>query len=145
MPKLEATQVIEEHWDIKKIIIGTGIFLLLAGAAYAAKEYFSPVPNTSQDITHVQTTIGVKGAETSSTGSNPPTQQSQNNATFSLPSSTDIQNQIQNIQQQVTHLNISDLASSSPQVQAILQQIEQLPNAPANVAKEACINLCNRL
>ncbi len=146
MPKLETTQVIEEHWDVKKIIIGVIVFLFLAGAAFAAKEYMSPTPNTSQDITHIQTTIGVKGAETSTNNSNnTPTQQSPNNATFSLPSSTDIQNQIQNIQQQVTHLNVTDLASSSPQVQSIIQQIEQLPNAPANAAKEACINLCNRL
>lgn len=147
MPKLETTQVIEEHWDIKKIVIGVLVFSLLAGVAFAAKEYFSPIPNTAQDITHIQTTVGVKGAETNTndSGNGTQTQQSQNNGTFSLPSSTDIQNQIQNIQQQVTHINVADLASSSPQIQQIIQQVEKLPSTPINAAKAACINLCNNL
>lgn len=146
MTKQIESQFVEEKWDVKKIIIGTVLLLLLAGGAYAAKQYFAPSSIIPQDITHIQTTIGVKGAATNANGSSDsPTVQSDNHATFSLPSSTDIQNQIQHIQQQVTSLNVSELASSSPQVQSIIQQIEQLPKVPANAAKEACINLCNRL
>lgn len=66
----------------------------------------------------------------------------------SFPSSNSnsyLQNTISDIQQQAQNLNLAQIASSSPQIQQIIQQIQNLPQVPANDAKQACMQLCNKL
>jgi hypothetical protein len=72
-------------------------------------------------------------------------QKSTNHVSISLPSQVDVQNKIKDIQQQVTHLNVNDVASSSPQVQQILKQLQQIPAGPVGQVKEACMRLCSQL
>jgi hypothetical protein len=64
---------------------------------------------------------------------------------ITLPSQGDVQNQIQTIQQQVTHLDVAEVASSSPQVQQIIKQLQQIPAGSVNQVKDMCVRLCNNL
>lgn len=53
-----------------------------------------------------------------------------------------LQDKLNNIKNQVNNLNVSDLASSSPQLKKVIQDIEELKDLPKNQAKEACYNIC---
>jgi regulatory protein YycI of two-component signal transduction system YycFG len=52
---------------------------------------------------------------------------------------------IGSLKQQVAGLNVSDIASSSPQVQKILNDIKSLQEYPGNQMKEICNSICSRL
>lgn len=73
--------------------------------------------------------------------------QKQENA--SLPSASHLQNSLQQkldyIKQEVSKLDIKDIASSSPQVQKLIKDLNALKDYPANQIKEVCQNICNRL
>jgi len=145
-------QLLEETWDKKKIFIGVIIFLLFAGGAFAAKRYLFPSQGITSGKASEQATTGVQGAETTTTTTttddaeqNQSKQNGNASSSLTLPTTRDVQQQIQTIQQQVTHLNIADIASSSPQVQQVIEQIQQLPKLPAEAAKAACQQLCNNL
>ena len=49
---------------------------------------------------------------------------------------------IESLKQDVRGLNIVEIASSSPQVQKILNDIKFLEQYPANQAKEICKKIC---
>lgn len=134
----EQEEKMEEFWDIRKIIIGVIILLLLIfGALIGKRILFHESLAPSSFIPHLPS---VKGIRTF----NAP-QDSVSHIKISLPSQRDVQSQIQTIQQQVTHLNVQEVASSSPQVQAIIKQLQQLPSGPVGQVKDACIRLCNNL
>lgn len=134
----EKEEKYEEVWDIRKIIIGVVVLLLLiVGGVFAKKLYFHESLSPSSFIPKMPS---VKGLSTF----NAPADQV-SHVKITLPSQQDVQNQIQTIQQQVTHLNVAEIASSSPQVQNIIKQIENLPSGPESQVKDACMRLCNNL
>lgn len=53
-----------------------------------------------------------------------------------------VKEKINNIKQQVSGLNIVEIASSSPQVQKIISDIKSLEQYPTNQAKEICRKIC---
>jgi len=53
-----------------------------------------------------------------------------------------VKEKIDNLKQQVSNLNVSDIASSSPQVQKILNDIKALEQYPTNQLKEICRKIC---
>ena len=73
--------------------------------------------------------------------------QRQNNA--SLPSASSLQNSLQqklvDIQQHVSKLNIADIASSSPQVQKLIKDLNALKDYPSNQIKDVCQKICSGL
>ena len=126
-----------EVWDIRKIIAGVLVLLvLIVGGVVAKRIIFHESLSPSSFIPKMPS---VKGLQTF----NAPDQVSHMKIT--LPSQGDVVNQVQNIRSQVSNLNMAEIASSSPQVQEVLKQIENLPNAGTNQAKEACMRLCNNL
>ncbi len=52
---------------------------------------------------------------------------------------------INSIQDQAKNINLNQLASSSPQVRQIIQELQQLPQTPLNNAKNACLQICDKL
>lgn len=138
----EKEESIEEEWDRSRVIIGGVALVLLVVGGFMGKNYIlglfgikdQPIPFARQSV---------QGAQTVNIASeNPPTVP---HIQYSLPSTTDVTNKIQDLQKQVSHINIADVASSSPQIQQVIQQLEALPHMPGNVAKQACINVCNKL
>lgn len=53
-----------------------------------------------------------------------------------------VKEKINNLKQQVSGLNITEIASSSPQVQKILNDIKSLEQYPTNQVKEICRKIC---
>lgn len=70
---------------------------------------------------------------------------SKNTAYLTTPYTSTVQQKILGIQQQVSHLNGSDIASSPPQIQDIIRQIQSIPQGSINQIKQQCINICKRL
>lgn len=67
----------------------------------------------------------------------------------SLPSVSSLQNSLQqklgDIQQQASKLDIADIASSSPQVQKLIKDLNALKDYPINQAKDICQKICSSL
>lgn len=116
------------EWDKPRIIgfFAVLLFLLVGGLVF---KHFLLDANT------IPASQAVQGASTQ--------------ANESLPSVQDIKQgaaqQVAALQQQASQISVQEIASSSPQVQQILQQIKQLPSVPGNVAKQTCMNICNSL
>ena len=56
-----------------------------------------------------------------------------------------IQRQVQTIKQQAANINVEEIASSSPQIQNLINDLKALQNLPKDKAKEACYNICKGL
>ncbi|MBI3069837.1 MAG: hypothetical protein HYY87_00850 [Candidatus Levybacteria bacterium] len=122
----------EEAWDKKRIAVGVIITLLLAaGIAYGAKSFFL---EKKQGI--------VAGARVERERVLAPIE---NQPSFSLPSQSDIQQEIDKIRQDALKLNVSEIASSSPQVQKVLNDIKTLGDYPRSQAKDICQQICSGL
>ncbi|MDE2025088.1 MAG: hypothetical protein KGJ07_01190 [Patescibacteria group bacterium] len=129
----------DTEWDKKKIIAGVALFALLLASIIGLKLFVLP----KSIAQHIPIGPAVKGTSTvndPNTSFTDPTP-----ASISLPTTEDLQKKIGELQQQITHLSMGDIASSSPQIQQLIQSIEALPKAPGNAAKDACIQMCNRL
>lgn len=53
-----------------------------------------------------------------------------------------VKERINSLKREVSGLNLSEIASSSPQVQKIINDIKSLEQYPANQAKEICRQIC---
>ena len=126
-----------EVWDSRKVIAGIVVLLLLIFGGIVGKRILFHESLAPQSF--IPKMPSVKGLQTF----NAPDQVS--HVKITLPSQGDVNNQIQNIRNQVSNLNVTEIASSSPQVQQILQQIENIPAGPVGQVKEACMRLCNNL
>lgn len=124
----------EESWDVKKIIIGILVLFFLAGTAYAAKTFLL-------DKLDKQKKVDVAGASVEREKVFIPTE----NQAFSFPSQSDIQQKISDIRQDVVKLDALEIASSSPQVQKVLNDIKTLGEYPRNQAKDICQQICSNL
>ena len=67
----------------------------------------------------------------------------------SLPSTSNLQNSLQqklgDIQQEVSKLDIAEIASSSPQVQKLINDLNALKDYPSNQIKDVCEKICSGL
>lgn len=128
---------LEEVWDFRKIAVGiTFLLFLILGGIIGKRILFH---ESLDPMSFVPSLPSVKGV---STYFQP---QDGSHTKISLPTSQDVQNQIQQIQQQVTHLDVNDIATASPQVQQVLKQLQQLPEGPVGQVKAACMRLCGQL
>lgn len=57
----------------------------------------------------------------------------------------DVQGQINNLKNEAANINLVDVATSSPQVQKVINDLKALKNLPQDKLKETCTNICNRL
>ncbi len=139
MEKLEP----EESWNKKRIFLALFVIILLLAGAYGAKNFVlgkNSIPNASSIVSALQ---GVKGATTEedlgvkTTKTNPPA--------INLPVQKIIQDKINAIQQEANNLNIADVASSSPQVKKIIEDLQSLQDYPKNQAKDVCTKICSGL
>lgn len=115
----------DEEWDKKKIAAALVALLALlgTGAYYANTHIFKQSTPTVASIKK-----DVAGAETS--------------IKLSLPKE-ELQNKLEDIKEQVTNINVLEIASSSPQIQKVLNDIKSLESYPRNQAKEMCKKICD--
>ena len=118
----------EEHWDKRKIMIGLVIFGALLG--FGGYKIIPYMQNRLHTL-HAKAQQEVAGANTLA------------QPHFTLPNTSTVQNSVANLEQQALHLNVQDVASSSPQIQQLIKALQNLKQLPENQAKAACMKLCS--
>lgn len=123
----------EEVLDKKKIALGLVVAGVLLFSAYKIKTL---VLDVKQDLKKEKVSIKeVEGASTK-------------DVKFSLPTKDEIRESVSekvvSIKQEIERLRLEEVASSSPQVQKIIKDIQSIEEYPRNQAKEMCQQICSR-
>ncbi len=116
------------EWDKKKILFFLGAITLLLFAAYILKEEFL----SSQTSTAPMNKAEVEGVSTQDPLTAPEIKKN-------------IQNQITNLQTEAEKINVVDIATSSPQVQKVINDLKALQDYPKSQLKTTCEQICNSL
>lgn len=114
-------------WDKKKIILFCVIGVILLALAFNYKTAIlgeSLIPNQAKQLRQIKSVS---------------TQDLSNGIKQS------IQNNVNNLKNEAQSLDVAEIASSSPQVQKVLNDLRSLKDLPKNQLKNACENLCGRL
>lgn len=130
------TEFPAEKWDKKKIIMAIFILIFLAVGGIGVKTYLLD-STFSKSIGDPSLSKEIKGTSISPS------------PTASLPSARQIgegvvQN-LNNIQEEISKINVQELATSSPQIQKIVNDIKALPSVPGQQVKDICIKVCSGL
>lgn len=139
MEKLEP----EESWNKKRIFVTLFVIIILLAGAFGIKNFVLGNNSSSRESPIINALKSIKGAatqeelNTQAKKINPPA--------VDLPVQKIIQDQLGAIQQEVKNLNVTDIASSSPQVKKIIEDLQSLQDYPKNQAKDACIKICSGL
>lgn len=56
-----------------------------------------------------------------------------------------LRNQLNSIKTEAQNINVVDIATSSPQVQKVINDLKSLENLPQSQIKQACEKICNGL
>lgn len=125
---------IKESWNKKRLGVALIVLLILAGLGYGLKSHFLGGQPTPKQFSNSKS---VKGAtsDVSSNGSD------ESIANFG----TAVGKQLESIKKEAGSINITEIATSSPQVQKIVNDIKNLQNYPGSQAKEACFKICSGL
>lgn len=117
----------EESWDPKKLLALSILSVIVVVLLYSNRDMFlSRLPK----LQHSK----VAGAST----------QVRQKA-LSLPSQSDFKKQFDSIKAEVMGLDIQEVASSSPQVQKLINDIKGFKDLPKNQAKQFCEQVCSGL
>lgn len=118
-----------ETWDAKKILAG---LLLFAIIALSFKIFV--LDNKSSKVLDSKS-ANVQGTRTSETPVPAPT------------SSEDIKKNIEtkltDLKKEVNNINVVEIATSTPAVQKVLNDLKSLQSLPQSQAKEACFKICS--
>lgn len=139
MEKLEP----EESWNKKRIFLTLFVIIVLLTGAFGIKNFVlgnNSFPKESPVINALKSIKGVATQEEL----NAPTKKI-NPPAVNLPVQKIIQDKLGAIQQEVSNLNVADIASSSPQVKKIIEDLQSLQDYPKNQAKDVCTKICSGL
>lgn len=117
----------EEEWDIKKILIT--LFFLIVGILALIEVKKMILPNTKLLPSSKDVIVQVKKPDVK-----PP---------VNVQSAVD--SKIDQIKNNVNGLNTQEVATSSPQIQKVLRDIQGIKDLPADKAKEQCTKICSGL
>ncbi len=124
-PKKEKKEEVE--WDKKKIIIFSILAIFFIVSAVYIKDAFLGESTPTPKVTEVKQ---VKGVSTQDIASG--IRQS-------------VQSNINNLKTEVENLDVAEVASSSPQVQKILNDLKSIKDVPSSQLKSACEKVCSGL
>lgn len=116
------------EWDKKKIILFFAGAILLIIIALV----FRQMMVAGQEVAPSSPTTSVKGANTQSLPALPDVKQN-------------VQNQIDNLKNEAQDINLVDIATSSPQVQKVINDLKAIQNYPQNQLKATCEKICSGL
>lgn len=135
--------LIQEAWDKKKIFVGFLIIVLLISLGFGAKIL---VLDKNQTLSNFLSKDKVKGLSVQGKIITPSELQTK---PLSLPSTnnikTEAEKKLDEVKQEINSLDITEIASSSPQVKKILNDIKSLEQYPRNQAKDICQEICKGL
>lgn len=129
---IQEGELVQEVWSIKKIIIGVVSIATVVGGGYAAKEFIFDKQKQPKPASVQESSKGtVEGAQTGQ-------------VEVEKVKKT-VQEKINDIKDQVINLNAQEVASSSPQIQKVIDDIKGLEKYPKDQAKNMCQQICNGL
>jgi uncharacterized protein involved in exopolysaccharide biosynthesis len=118
----EASEINKETWNKKRVFLGIFLLvLLIIGGGYLFRDKIF--------ISSSRQLKSVEGVSTSTVDTAANVQEA-------------VREKIDNLKQEVSGLNLMEVASSSPQVQKILNDIKALQQYPANQIKDLCRKIC---
>jgi hypothetical protein len=125
----------EEVWDKKKIVLGIVVAGTILFSAYKIKTL---VLDTKEDLKREEK-ISRQEVEGASTIARPE---------IDLPTKEDIQEDLVEkvtvIKEEIQRLKLEEVATSSPQVQKIIKDIQSIEDYPKNQARQMCQEICSR-
>lgn len=108
----------KESWNKKRIITALIILaLLVAGAIFLTKSDFTPNNPNQKEVSTVLSASNENLEDA-------------------------IQKQIESLKEQAANIDVEEIASSSPQIQNLVNDLKALQDLPRNQAREACMNIC---
>ena len=114
----------ELQWDKKKILLFLIAAVVLIGIGFEAKDL---VLGKSVSTQAPVIKPDVKGA-----------------ATQIVPNiKSNVQDQLNNLKAEAQNVNLVEIASSSPQVQKVINDLKALQDYPKNQVKATCEQICN--
>ncbi|KKR76421.1 MAG: hypothetical protein UU21_C0010G0004 [Candidatus Levybacteria bacterium GW2011_GWA2_40_8] len=121
-------------WDKKKIALLLLFLLGLLLLFITAKSIF--LDKSSEDSSSSKTVRGtrIEDPVVDSFGS------SEN-----IRPAVDLEEKIGDIKSEIENIDVSEIASSSPQIQKIIQDIKSIKDYPASTARQTCENICKNL
>lgn len=136
---------IQESWNRKRIFLALIVVaLFLIGIIYFLKKTKSENSQFKSPFLSNVKGISIKNENEFKKDDEKLSQKS-----LSLPSTADLRGDLQekldSIKQEVSSLKVEEIASSSPQIQKVLDDVKSLEQYPKNQAKEICKNICNSL
>lgn len=118
----------EIEWDKKRIIITAVIVVVLLGVAFQLKSLFLDDNSSTIDTNVPKKQIQGVNIQEASQGLR-----------------QNITDNIENLREEAQSLDIAEVASSSPQVQKIINDLKSLKDLPKNQLKDACEKVCGGL
>ncbi len=124
----ELKPIEEDSWNKKRVLIGLLVLIMLLAGLIGFKTFVLDKNAASAP--------SVKGAAVSS----------DLNQQSPLPNiKTNVADQINTLQKEASNINLTDIATSSPQVQKVINDLKSLQDLPRNQAKDYCQQICNSL
>ena len=120
----------KESWNKKRIFITLFLLALLVAGSFFFKTQVLDI-NTQTDKSFKAVSSEDKKTEN---------QKKDEGSKINIQSA--IKEKIYDLQQQVITLDVMEIASSSPQIQKIINDIKSLEQYPVNQAKEICRQIC---
>ena len=124
----------QESWNKKRIFIASLFIILLIGIGLELKGNI--ISNLLNNKNSPSPSASVKGITV---------YENKNQNEFKLDIGSSLQQKLESIKQDAENVNISEIATSSTQVQKIINDIKNLQNLPSNQLKDACMNICKGL
>lgn len=132
----------EEVWDKKKIALAAILALGLVALLFFSKDTLIgsfQKENAEKKATNSQSVQGVKTENEDEIGS------TQESTIEKIDLQQTLQGKLNDLKKNVNDLNVKDIATSSSQMQKVIQDLENLQQMPRNQAKDACYNICKSL
>ena len=120
----------EESWNKKRIF--AALFLLIALIVLG---YFLKTKVLSEKSSPTDSSKAVKGITNTK-------EKNKEQEGLNINVQKVVKEKIESLKQDVKGLNIIEIASSSPQIQKIINDIKSLEQYPTNQAKEICRQIC---
>jgi len=120
------------QWDKRKILIFLIASLILLAVGYELKTITLGSNKETVKSNYQGIKTDVKGISIES--ENPASDIKRN-----------IQEQVNTLKNEVQNINLADIATSSPQVKKVINDIKAIQNYPSTQLKEACEKICNGL
>jgi hypothetical protein len=114
----------QEEWDKKKIILVSIFVFVLLILGYSFKDYLLGTPSKKGQTTYDKKVKGL---------------------TTQVDFKKNVGDQINNLKIEAQKINLVDVATSSPQIQKVINDLKAIQNYPNNQIKDACMKICGNL